>query len=299
MKDRKDHADRIAALSPYKQKMLLQQLKQKTAPQVNPPLSPHSTADGWIFQYKRSPQAPFRLFCFPYAGGVASLFRPWSDALWPEVEICCIQLPGRENRVAEPPYTRMAPLVQTLAQAIHPYLDKPFGFFGHSMGALISFELARQLRRRNDRLPVRLCIAAHGAPHLLVPSTRQMMNCLPPEMFKEVLRYEGVSEHVLQNEVLMQSLLPTLQADFELCDTYVYTDEPPLESPFSIFGGLQDTRTSIASLEAWRTQSSKACSLRMLPGSHFFLHSAQDLLLAGISQDLATQVHVTSIGSSS
>jgi medium-chain acyl-[acyl-carrier-protein] hydrolase len=193
----------------------------------------------------------------------------------------------------------MDPLVQALAQAIHPYLDRPFGFFGYSMGALISFELARQLRRRDDRLPVRLCVAAYCAPHQLVPSTRKMMDCLPPEMFKEVLRYEGIPEYIIQNNALMQILLPTLQADFELCDTYVYRDEPPLDTPFSIFGGLQDSRTSVTSLEAWRTQSSRTCSLRMLPGSHFFLHSAQDLLLAGISQDLGTQVHVASIGSSS
>lgn len=290
----KDSAQRIAALSPDKQAVLLQRLKQ--GQNVHSPLQRQSTSDAWIVRYKRNPQARLRLFCFPYAGGGASLFRPWSDALLPEVEVCSIQPPGREHRLAEPAYTHVDALIEDLAAAISPYLDMPFAFFGYSMGALISFELTRQLRRMYDRHPTRLCVAAHRAPHLPNPTvTSTLIYQQPAEMFKKVLRFEGTPEQILQNDELMEALLPTLRADFELCDTYEYRDEPPLECPLSVFGGLEDSRISTASLEAWRTQTSKTSSLRMLPGSHFFLHTAQDLLLSAIAQDIGVQLNVPHI----
>src|SRR5207249_7884779 len=150
-----------------------------------------------------------------------------------------------------------------------------------------SFELARQLRRTHDKHPVRLCLAAYRAPQLPNPNIK--IYHLPSEVFKVVLRADGIPEKILQNEELMQAMLPTLRADFELCDSYRYTEEPPLECPFSIFGGLEDVRVGAADLEAWRIHSSVPSNFSMLPGSHFFLHSAQDLLLAAIAQDLALQ----------
>lgn len=279
----RDIAERIAALPSDKQTMLLQRLKQKASPPtVEPPL------DAWVIRFRRNEQAPLRLFCFSYAGGGASIFRPWSDGLPEDVEVCCIQLPGHEYRLAEQAYTRLAPLVQALADAIFPYLDRPFAFFGHSMGALVSFELARQLRRTHNRHPVRLCLAAYRAPQLRNPNIK--IYHLPSEVFKVVLRADGIPERILQNEELMQAMLPTLRADFELCDTYRYTEEPPLECPLSIFGGAEDIRVSAADLDAWRIHTSAMCSLSMLPGSHFFLHSAQDLLLAAIAQDLERSI---------
>lgn len=281
--------ERIAALPPGKQAMLLQRLKQKTGQSVSDPPSLQASSDGWIVRYRQNAQASLRLFCFSYAGGGASVFRSWTDTLPSGVEVCCIQLPGHEYRLGEPAYTRLAPLVETLADAIYPYLDRPFAFFGHSMGALVSFELARQLRRTHDKHPVRLCLAAYRAPQLANPNIK--IYHLPSEVFKVVLRADGIPEKILQNEELMQAMLPTLRADFELCDTYRFTEEPPLECPFSIFGGLEDIRVGAADLAEWRIHSSVASNLSMLPGSHFFLHSAQDLLLTAIAQDLALQTN--------
>jgi surfactin synthase thioesterase subunit len=293
----KERIERIAALPPDKQALLLQRLKQKTGQQLSAPLLPQMASDAWIIRYKPNPQAFLRLFCFPYAGGGASLFRPWSEELFPEVEVCSIQPPGREHRLTEAPYTHVDPLVQALAEAIYPYLDKPFAFFGHSMGAMISFELAHQLRSMYDKHPLHLYLAAHRAPHLPNPHvTDPILPHLPTEMFKSVLRLEGTPEQILQNDELMQVLLPTLRADFELCDTYEYRARPPLECSLLIFGGLQDTSISAASFEAWREHTSMTCSLHMLPGSHFFLHTAQDLLLTAIAQDLAIHLNATSIG---
>jgi medium-chain acyl-[acyl-carrier-protein] hydrolase len=102
----------------------------------------------WFLCQKPERRASLRLFCFPYAGGSASIFRGWAQHLPPTVEVCAIQLPGRGGRLLEPAITRMPRLIQAIAPAFVPYLDIPFAFFGHSMGTLISLELARYLRRK-------------------------------------------------------------------------------------------------------------------------------------------------------
>ena len=120
--------------------------------------------DSWIACRTPNPQARLRLFCFPYAGAGASIFRTWSDGLPADVEVCPVQIPGRGTRLMETPFTQLAPMVEALAQTIGPLLDKPFAFFGHSLGALVGFELARQLRRQSGVQPVRLFVSADRAP---------------------------------------------------------------------------------------------------------------------------------------
>lgn len=290
----KDVSERIAALPPDKQAMLLRVLKQKSSSSANDPPSVQTASDRWVVRYRPNEQARLRLFCLPYAGGGASIFHAWPDGLPADVEVCGIQLPGRESRLREPAYARITPLIEALTDALIPYLDRPFAFYGHSMGALISFELACHIRRVYNKLPFCLYLAAYRAPQLPNPNIK--IYHLPLEVFKVVLRADGIPETILQNEELMQAMQPTLRADFELCDTYEYQEEPPLACPFLIFGGLEDVRVKSADLEPWAVHSSASCSLSLLPGSHFFLHSAQDLLLAAISQDLKARLSAQSQG---
>ncbi|GLV53918.1 hypothetical protein KDH_07690 [Dictyobacter sp. S3.2.2.5] len=280
---------RVAALPPDKLAMLLQRLKTRDGEAVPPPAPVQASGSEWIVRYRPNEQAQLRLFCFPYAGGSASIFRSWLDALPAEVELCGIQLPGREYRLTRPAFTRIEPLIQELAQALIPYLDRPFAFYGHSMGALISFELARYLREQYGKQATCLYLAAYRAPQLPNPNIK--IYHLPSEVFKVVLRADGIPEMILQNEELMQAMLPTLRADFELCDTYVYYDLPPLKCPLMIFGGLADVRVNQKDLEGWTIHTSATCQLAMLPGAHFFLHSEQDSLLNLISQDLRPRLN--------
>jgi len=241
--------------------------------------------NSWITCRKQSPQTRLRLFCFPYAGGGVSIFRAWSDGLPADVEVCPVQLPGRGTRLMEPPFTRLSPLIQALAQALFPLLDKPFAFFGHSLGALVSFELARQLRRQFAVQPVRLFISADRAPQ--IPNRDPPVHRLPEgEFLVELRRLNGTPREVLEDEELRQIMLPLLRADFAVYETYGYSTEPPLNCPISAFGGLQDHRVSRGDLEAWRDQTSAAFSLRMFPGDHFFLNTTQPPLLGALSQEL-------------
>lgn len=280
----KSVSERFAALPKEKRQALLQQLKQRGVPAESPAAAGQPAPGAWVLRYRPNERARLRLFCFPYAGGRASIFRPWLDALPSEIELCCIQPPGREERLREPPYTRLAPLVQSLAEAMAPYLDRPFAFYGHSMGALVCFEVARQLRRRYDRHPVALHLAAFRAPQLPNPNIK--IYHLPTEVFKVVLRADGIPETLLQNEELMQLMLPTLRADYEVCDTYDYREEAPLSCPFFIYGGQEDVRIRTADLAGWPVHTTGASRQSQLPGSHLFLHTAQELLLAEIVQSL-------------
>lgn len=248
------------------------------------------TFDSWVTCPKPNPQVRLRLFCFPYAGGGASIFRTWSDDLPAQIEVCPVQLPGRERRLKEPSFTRLSPLLQKLAQVLHPYLNIPFAFFGHSMGALISFALAHQLRRQYSLDPVQLLVSGHRAPQ--IPDPDPPIHQLPESEFVEELRrLNGTPDSVLQNAELMQLVLPVLRADFALLETYVYSTEAPLDCPISAFGGLQDGEVSYDDLAAWREQTNSSFTLSMFPGNHFFLQSARSLILSAVSQDLTRHLH--------
>jgi len=226
-----------------------------------------------------------RLFCFPYAGGGSSAYLPWVNEIAPEIEICPVQLPGREGRMRERPFTHMEPLIETLAEVLQPYLDVPFAFYGHSLGALISFELARQLRRQHGPTPTQLLVSGCHAPQL--PLSDEPVHQLPDEEFVQALRrFNGTPDAVLQDADLMRLLLPLLRADFAIYETYTYTPEEPLSCPIAAYGGLHDFRASRESVEAWKQQTEHKFVFRMYAGDHFFIHTKRRVLLQGLYQDM-------------
>lgn len=241
--------------------------------------------DTWIACREPRPQASLRLFCFPYAGGSASIFRTWPRGLPEDVEICPVQLPGRGARLMERPVPQLSPLVQALAKALLPLLDKPFAFFGHSLGALVSFELVRGLRREYDVHPVRLFVSSGHAPQL--PHRGMPIHTMPEaEFLAELHRLKGTPSEVLEHKELMEIVLPLLRADFALYETYVYAPEASLNCPISAFGGRHDRKVSHSDIEAWREQTKASFSSQMFPGDHFFLNTCQPLLLRVLTEEL-------------
>jgi medium-chain acyl-[acyl-carrier-protein] hydrolase len=213
------------------------------------------------------------------------VFRDWSNGLPADVEVCPIQFPGRGTRLMEPPYNRLSLLVEALIQALLPLLDKPFALFGHSLGSLVSFELARQIWANHQLRPVRLFVSAGPAPQ--VPRRNSPIHDLPEKEFMaELRRLNGIPAELMSNKELMDIVLPSLRADFALFESYRYLSGPPLNCPISTFGGLSDNRVNHDDLEAWRDQTTVSFTIRMFPGDHFFLKSTQPLLLRALSQEL-------------
>jgi medium-chain acyl-[acyl-carrier-protein] hydrolase len=247
------------------------------------------SANSWLGSYKPNPRARLRLFCFPYAGGGASIYQTWAKQLPDTVEVCPVQLPGRGARTKEKPFTDMMLLIKALAAALVPLMDKPYAFFGHSMGALIGFELARYVRRHRSPLPVHLFISGRSAPQI-TGSERAMSDLSEVEFIEELIRLNGTPREVIDNPELMSLMIPLLRADFLLCESYVYKVEAPLDCSISVFGGLQDVETGPEKLEGWREQTSRGFVKRILPGDHFFLHSQRAVLLQLLAQELYTHL---------
>jgi medium-chain acyl-[acyl-carrier-protein] hydrolase len=244
-----------------------------------------SNYNSWVICPKANPSAALRLFCFPYAGGSSFIFRTWCDSLPPSVEVCAIELPGRGKQINLPPFHKIEPLVDAIASIIYPYLDKPFAFFGHSMGSLVSFVLARLLRQKYGILPAHLFVSGRRAPQL--PDVDAPIHNLPEAAFIEELRHlNGTPPAVLENAELMELFLPILRADFAVLETYIYTPESPLECPITAFGGLQDSEVSYDELQAWQAQTKANFNLHLFPGDHFFLHSAQPAVIEKLAQYL-------------
>ena len=243
-------------------------------------------ADQWISCPKPNPEARLRLFFFPYAGAGSTSYSTWTRLFPAEIEICLVHLPGRDKRIRETPFIEFPPLAESLSQALVRYLDCPFSFFGHSMGGLVSFEVARQLRSHYALSPVHLFISGRWAPH--IPDARPQLQQLPEEEFLAAVegRYGELPQVVLEDQELLELFLSILRADLTLLENHQYTTEAPLECPISVFGGLQDSNVSREELLAWRDQTTSRFDLKMFPGAHFFLQNAKQAIAQAICEDL-------------
>jgi medium-chain acyl-[acyl-carrier-protein] hydrolase len=225
-----------------------------------------------------------RLFCFPYAGGGDSIFRSWQQILSNTIEVCPVQLPGRGSRITESPCTDINQLVRDAGEALAPYLDQPFALFGHSMGALLAFELSRHLRTEYSVQPVHLFASGRCSPQSPnEPFDLKLFESELPEMLR---RNNGTPKEALEDPELMELVLPVLRADWALCKSYIYTPEPPFSFPITAFGGLDDRGVPRRFIEGWREHTTGPFVLRMLPGDHFFLNTSRLLLLEAISKEL-------------
>jgi len=226
----------------------------------------------WLSQSKTPGPVRARLLCFPHAGGGVAPFYRWSSWLPPDIQLSPVKLPGREDRLREPAVDELPRLVESIGEAIDPCLDGPFAVVGHSMGALLAFELARRWRRLDRRMPVCLFLAACPAPQL--PPKLESIHRLPESEFLRMLqdRYQGIPQEIASNKELMHLLLPTLRADFRLVETYEYHQEPPLDCPILALAGDDDRHVTPAEVSAWREQTTGGFSLRILTGGHFFVH---------------------------
>lgn len=253
-------------------------------------------ADTWFRLHRPASGAAMRLFCFPYSGGNAALFRDWPPRLPPSVEVRALELPGRASRSHEPPLRSFARMLEAVKAQIEPLLDLPFAFFGHSLGGYIAFELARALRDQGAPLPRRLLLAGTRAPQLPPADwVVDPIHTLPSEAFwRELGRLEGTPKEVLHSPVLREMSEPVLRADVELFDTWRYRPGEPLDVPISLYAGDEDTFVERRHLVGyglmnlgWQMHTTASVNLTSLPGDHFFIHQSQDELIRAVAEKIA------------
>jgi surfactin synthase thioesterase subunit len=203
-----------------------------------------------------------------------------------DIEVCPVQLPGRENRLSEPPLTSAVEAARLAVEALAPYFDLPFAFFGHSLGALVAYESAQALRRAGGPQPRHLIVSAHRAPQL--PMRHEPTWQLPEEEFRVRLEeLNGTPKEVFQHEELLALILPLLRADFRLAETYTHpAGYEPLDCPVAVFGGRQDTDVNEDDLTPWGEVTRGGCVLKMMDGDHFFIHTQAAKLMLDVSRIL-------------
>jgi medium-chain acyl-[acyl-carrier-protein] hydrolase len=238
-----------------------------------------------LLWHRRTPAAKLRLFCFPYAGGGASIYNRWPEGLPPEIDVCAIQLPGRETRWGERPFTSLDAAIEALVTELAPELKMPAAFFGHSMGAIVAFELTHRLRDRDLPGPKHLVVSGAPAPHARVPrEPRYLLD--DASLAAALAAMDTETAAALLDPELRDMMLPVVRADFAIVETYQFVPRAPLAMPVSAFGGLADADISPDQVEAWRELTSGPFRRRMFQGGHFYLRAQRPRLLSYLASDL-------------
>ncbi len=245
--------------------------------------------DDWLPGAGPDPNSTLRLFCFPHAGGAASLFRSWTSAPPPGLAVCPVQLPGRESRYGEPFATGITELVPGLAAALMPWLDVPFALLGNSMGALIAFELARHLHREFRLEPVRLVVAGAEAPGTERHWPR--LSDLPDLQFGRAMqeRHGGIPDLILDEPQLRAVYLPVLRADMALVENYRLTPGPKLSCPVSAYVGAEDHSVRRPEVDGWNAVTSGPFDSAVVQGDHFAIVERRDLILRRLFDDVGVR----------
>ncbi len=249
----------------------------------------------WIVIPTARPAAKIILLCFPFAGGSSHSFRTWTSVLPPTVELRIVELPGHGTRLSEPLAENLFDLVEPIARNIVQTSDRPFAIFGHSMGALLGFEVALFLQNHLQTLPEHVFLSGHGAPGR--PRHEPEIHHLPkPQFLAKIKEYNGTPKEVLENTELMDLMFPILKADFKICETYAHQNTGRLNSPLTVMGGIQDPSTTREDLEAWKQFTTQAFNLRLFPGDHFYLLQQKINLLKAILTDINSHFNLVHAG---
>jgi medium-chain acyl-[acyl-carrier-protein] hydrolase len=247
--------------------------------------TPEVGRDAWCVRWRRTRGARLRLFCLPHAGGGAAVFRQWAHRLAPDIEVVAIRLPGREARHRERPFTSIDDLVPELMTAVRPWLDRPYAWFGHSVGALIAFEACRAARRLSLAEP--LCLVASGNPAPHIPARDGPAPDAPAaELIPKLEELSGTPAELLRDPAVLSAVLPTLRADYAMVETYRCRPDRPLDCPITVLGGTADPSTSLEELKDWRRHTTADTVVRMLPGGHFYITESLDDVVPVVAADL-------------
>lgn len=247
---------------------------------------PSPSRSPWIVSPRLVPRPRLRLICAPYAGGGAAVYRGWADKLPSSIEVSALQLPGREQRYREPLLTDMPTIVAEAAKAVEPlFADAPVVLFGHSMGAIIVYEMARILLARSGLRPLALVVSGRIAPHRR-PSRTPAYDLPDPAFIDHLRKLNGTPAAILENEELLQIVLPIVRADFRAIETYRPFPGPMLDCPILALGGDSDPEVGEQALMDWQTVTSGRFDSHIFSGDHFFLASHEGAVLRQILRSI-------------
>lgn len=248
------------------------------------------STDRWFPTRARSEGPGLPLFCIPHAGGGASTFGSWLGRM-PGIAVMAVQPPGRENRLAEPAFQMLPPLVDELADRVQEQAaGRPFAVYGHSHGALIGYELVRELRRRGEQEPLALLVSGAPAPHVhsVEPAVTRMSK---GEVVAMLRRLGGTPEWLLSDPDALQMILPAFVGDFAVRETYVHEIEEPITLPVTLISSDRDPRVSGARQRRWQEVTTGFWQEKVLGGGHFAVYEQAPLVHRFILEALAPWLH--------
>jgi surfactin synthase thioesterase subunit len=238
----------------------------------------------WIVRHNQNPRATLNLFCFPHAGAGASMFRRWHLALPEDVQVLAVQPPGRENRYREPGLNDLQQLADQATDALRPTLrEGPFALYGHSLGSLLAFEVARRLH--GEATPTHLLASGRNAPQC---PNRAGPNLWDDETLIGLLRrLDGTAGSLLSHREFLEMFLPVFRIDYQAYAGYAYRPGPRLRCPITAFAGAQDPETQPDGVRAWAEQTTVGFEMFVVPGNHFFPISHEEVVVQLVAARLA------------
>ncbi|MEY9840335.1 thioesterase II family protein [Streptacidiphilus sp. EB103A] len=244
--------------------------------------------DVWIRRFHSAADQAPTLVCFPHAGGSASYFRPWSEALAPRVQALAVQYPGRQDRLHHPRLTSVADFADEAFIALEPLMDRPLALFGHSMGAMIAFELGLRMRSRLGMEPSALFVSARRAPSAGKPDGA--VHLLPDDQLVTHLHHlSGTDSRILDDESVLRMILPPMRSDYQAIETYLYRPGPPLGCPVVVLVGDDDGTITPSEARSWEAHTTGPFALHVFSGGHFYLAEHQQALADLVTRELLPQ----------
>ncbi|WP_158601735.1 thioesterase II family protein [Solilutibacter pythonis] len=237
-----------------------------------------------------------KLICLPYAGGSQYVFTPWIQALEGRIDVIAPELPGRGRRIMEAPKTRLRDVVHWLSNELHDVLHGDFALWGHSMGALLAYELARTLAANERAMPRHLFLSGARPPQL-PRHTERYHELDDAALASKLSQMNGTPVEVLADSDLMALILPTVRADFAICETYHWHPDPhTLHVPMTVIGGDQDPDIPVAKLQGWRSCTNGPVSIIEMAGHHFFLRDQVEAITDVLVETLISPTPLRTAG---
>ncbi|WP_222598408.1 thioesterase II family protein [Lentzea tibetensis] len=240
----------------------------------------------WLTSFADVSDPACELVCFPHAGGGSSVFQTWhqhTDSL----RVSAVRLPGRESRLREPAIADLGDLVDALVVGLGKVFSKPYAFYGHSMGALVAYELCRKLRALGLPLPQGLFVAGMDAPQQL---DLDRAHDLPrDELVAWLIGVNGLDPEVLEYPALIDLMLPTIRADLAVVEDYHHVQQPPLPVPIHVLRGRGDVQVTVSGSSGWAALTSEGCRVTDFDGDHFFVEHNEQRIVSLIEADLVAE----------